>query len=103
MVREIVPAYSPADEPLIQLCAMQMARIEAMAAYIDRVGVVDGRGKPRDVLKVLSTAENSCGRLLNDLGCSPTSRARLGLDVARAGQALREHLERNYGRDDDRG
>jgi hypothetical protein len=68
-----------------------------MNDYLDRNGIVDGRGKPRDLLALIATATNSCARLLNDLGCSPTSRARLGLDIARAGQSVRDHLLEHYG------
>jgi hypothetical protein len=96
-IRALVPAYAPADEPLIQLCAMTMARIESMAEYVARLGPLDSRGRPRGVLRVLQSAENGCARMLSELGCSPTSRARLGLDVARAGVALEEHLEKRYG------
>ena len=40
---------------------------------------------------------NTAARLLDRLGCTPTSRAALGLDLTRArGEALRLHLAERY-------
>jgi hypothetical protein len=62
--------------------------------------------KPQDPAKLRSDAlgwANAARRLLNDLGLTPTSRARLGLNVARTrrGAALEEHLRERYGVGDD--
>ena len=96
-LREVLPVRSDADEPLIAVLANAWARLELMTAWLDKNGLMDSHNRPRPVLKLISTTENTCARLLDQLGCSPTSRARLGLDVVRAGQALRDHIERNYG------
>jgi hypothetical protein len=97
-LRELVPARMDADDAAISLLSFQLARIEAAADYLERHDLLDSRGRPRPVLKVLSTWENSAARLLDQLGLTPTSRAKLGLDLTRArGAALAEHLQRDYG------
>jgi hypothetical protein len=98
-LRRVIPARSEADEPAIHLAALLMARVEAANAWLDERGIfADDRGTPQPVLRALSTWENSLARLLDRLGCTPTARARLGLNIAQArrGQALREHLAANY-------
>jgi hypothetical protein len=98
---DLVPVATEADLPAVTLLAWQLARIEAANSYLDEVGITDGKGKPRPVLNVLSTWENSAARLCDQLGLTPTSRARLGVDLARmkGGNALAEHIAKNYGKD----
>lgn len=93
----IVPADSTADEPAIVLLAQVLARIERANAWLEVHGDLDAKGNPRPVHRVLATWEAQARRLCADLGLTPTSRARLGLDVARArGAALRDHLDEHY-------
>lgn len=91
-LRSIVPAASPADEPAIALLAMALARVERANEYLADCGLLDGDGMPRPVLKVLSTWENSAARLCDHLGLTPTSRARLGLDLARGEAVVTDRL-----------
>lgn len=95
-LRPLVPAGSGSDEPVLAVLAGVMARIEAAQAYLDEHGIVDEHGQPRPILKQLSTWENTAVRTLDKLGCTPTARAQLGLDLARtpaaAATALREYL-----------
>lgn len=92
----LVPAVSPSDGPTLAVLAGVMARIEAAQAYLDEHGIMDEHGQPRPILKQLSTWENTAVRTLDKLGCTPTARAQLGLDLARtpaaAATALREYL-----------
>lgn len=103
-LRQLVPAGSASDEPTLAVLAGVLARVEAAHAYIDEAGIIDEHGQPRPILKVLSTWENTAVRTLDRLGCTPTSRAALGLDLARtpaaAASALREYLA---GREEVRG
>lgn len=89
-LRELVPAYTASDEPALTLLAWQLARIEAANTYLAEHGLLDGKGRPRPVLKVLSTSENSAARLMDALGLTPTSRARLGVDLAKTGDLVAE-------------
>src|SRR5207302_7637751 len=94
-LRGTVPAASEADEPAIHLLAGVLARIEAANEWLAEQGIFRGaKGEPQPVLKALSTWENTAARLLDRLGCTPTGRAQLGLDLARAkGAALAAHVE----------
>lgn len=82
-LRTIVPVQSKSDEPTIRLAAMALAQVEAASAWLDAEGFVDSQGSPQGVLKVLAAFMNTASRLLAALGCSPVSRAGLGLDLAR--------------------
>ncbi|HEY3070427.1 MAG TPA: hypothetical protein VGJ34_08920 [Gaiellaceae bacterium] len=82
-LRSIVPATNDSDEPAIRLLALILARIEAANEWLAENGLVRGKGDPQGILKALSTWENSASRLLERLGCMPTSRASLGLDISR--------------------
>jgi hypothetical protein len=92
-LRAIVPACSEADEPTIRLAALVLARVEAANIWLDEHGLFrDAKGEPQPVIRVLSTWENTAARLLDRLGCTPTSRAKLGLDVALAQRVSEQAL-----------
>lgn len=86
-LRALLPASSPSDDPTVALVAMVLARIESANAWLDEHGLMDTKGTPRPILRVLSTWENTAARLLDRLGLTPTSRASLGLNIARAHEA----------------
>jgi hypothetical protein len=90
---EIVPASSPSDEPSIRLLALQLARIDAAHDWLAEKGLFKtAKGEPQGILKQLSVWENSAARLLDRLGCTPSGRAALGLDIARAQAIQRPDL-----------
>lgn len=82
-LRSIVPLGTEADSAAIAILGMTLARIERASEWLDEHGLLDEGGEPRPVLKVLSAWENTACRLLHALGCTPLSRASLGLDVAK--------------------
>lgn len=88
----LIPAHTDSDAPAVTLLAWQLARIERANVWLDEHGLLDGAGVPRPVLRVLSTWENSASRLCDALGLTPTSRARLGLDLSRAEAVQAERL-----------
>jgi hypothetical protein len=102
-----VPAYSPADEAMVRLLALVLARIERAVAALDRL---DDASEGSELKLYLGDSAqsfqrlredcrgwvNTARRLSNDLGLSPTSRAKLGLDVARTGDALERYLAEHY-------
>jgi hypothetical protein len=101
-IAQLVPASSAADGPTIALLSIVLTRVELATDYLDRNGLFDARGRPRPIVKLVSSWENTAARLLDQLGMSPTSRARLGLDVARArGEALRAHVAERYAAGDE--
>ncbi len=84
-VRAIVPVSSEADEPTIRLLSLVLARIETANEWLAEAGMFrNAEGEPQPILKSLSTWENQAARLLASLGCTPTSRAALGVDIVRA-------------------
>jgi hypothetical protein len=97
-VAALVPNYSPASAPTVELLARELARIELADAWLDDHGIIDSTGKPAGILKMRSVWTNSAARLANDLALNPTAQARLGVHVAQAkGEALRAHLAGVYG------
>jgi hypothetical protein len=97
-IRTVVPVFEPADEFAVQALAVLLVRIERAEAALAQVEAeADARGQGpaasyrggtagwveslrKDLRSWLSVAE----RYLSALGMSPGSRARLGLDIARA-------------------
>jgi hypothetical protein len=96
-VRELVPASSPADEPSIRLLALALAQVEAASVWLAEHGLVDENGNARNLLKHLGTMMNTAARIADRLGMTPTSRARLGLDLSRTGDVLGEYLAERDG------
>jgi hypothetical protein len=112
-VRETMPAYAPCDEPVLLLLATTLARIERANAAIELVDAsatsalseyLGGGDEPTlgpDLARLradLRSWINTARRLGNDLGMTPTSRARLGLDIAAAQRIGSELVERYGGR-----
>jgi hypothetical protein len=86
-IRERMPCYSPAFEPAIEQLACRIWRQRRAYADLSEHGVVRD-GKPAPVLVDLSKLENAIARDLSELGMTPASRMRMGLDVALARKAL---------------
>jgi len=98
-LRAIVPARTESDEPSLRILALVLARVEVANEWLAENGLFRGKGEPQPILKVLSTWENTAARMADRLGLTPTSRAALGLDVARArGEAARAHIASTYGK-----
>lgn len=101
-IRPTLPAYSVADEPVLLLLATTLARIERGNAAIEAVDAVSeplggylAASDEPTLAPNLATLRadlrawiNAARRLANDLGLTPTSRAKLGLDIAATQRAL---------------
>jgi len=88
-IRPLVPGYSEADEVVLRVLCLALARLEASSAAVE--------GASTEQLARLRSDErgwaNSIRRLVNDLGMTPTARARLGLVGVRAkGEAAAAYL-----------
>ena len=92
-IRALVPARSEADEPAVRLLSLTLAQIEAAAAWVAERGIVDAKGNPQPVLKVMVAMTNTAARLADRLGMTPAGRAQLGLDLAK-GEAFRLTITR---------
>jgi hypothetical protein len=109
-IRPTLPAYSPADEPVLLLLATTLVRIERASAAMEMVdenatplGPYLGGGKGEDLGPGLQRLREDLRRWINtarglasDLGLTPTSRARLGLDIVTA-QKVGADLVKRYG------
>lgn len=106
-LRAVVPGYSVADEAMVRLLAIVLARVERATAALERVDdVADGNelvaysGEAADSLRRLREDSrgwiNTARRLANDLGLTTTSRAKLGLDLSRTGDVLERYLAHAY-------
>lgn len=83
-LRELVPGYRAADEPMLRIACVALARLEASMVALEDA-------KPGELERLQADARgwlNSLRRILNDLGMSPSARARLGVDVAVAQRAM---------------
>jgi hypothetical protein len=106
LVRPTLLLYSPADEPVLRLFCVTCVRIERASAALSKIDetgsseiapyLVDAADKLGRLRSDLRGWINTARNLANDLGMTPRSRAALGLDLVRSGDALREYLERNY-------
>ena len=70
-----------------------MCRLDDVGEYLSRHGWADEKGNPRPVLHVEGRLRGQVLELARELGMTPRSRAALGLDLVRAGQALDASLE----------
>jgi hypothetical protein len=84
LVRPDVPMLRPADELSIRLLAVSIARLERALVALDEA-------EPGSMPSLESDARgwhNRATQLADKLGLNPTSRARLGVDVAQARRAV---------------
>jgi hypothetical protein len=105
-VRAVMPLYSRSDEPVIQLYAATVARVERANEAIEQVDaaassplsqyVTEGAPLLTGLRKDLRAWIRLAASLASDLGLSPASRSRIGLDVLAAKRLGAELLER-YG------
>lgn len=105
-IRTMCPAYSISDEYTIRLLAITLTRIERGQMALDEVDALAdrngsgalsaylGAGVKLDTLRSdVRSWVNSAGKLLDALGLSTTSRAKLHLDVALAQRAADQALD----------
>lgn len=83
-IRDAAPLYSDADEPAVLLCAMALARTEAAEQALEGASVVEKLSLSADARRWQVQAL----RVLDALGMTPTSRGRLGLDLAQTFDAV---------------
>jgi hypothetical protein len=87
------------DTMLVALLAQCLARLEGVQAYLTASGVLDEcTGEPRPAAELERRLRLEAVSYLDRLGCSPASRARLGVDLVRMGaNPLAKHLDAHYG------
>jgi hypothetical protein len=110
-IRPTLPAYAECDEPVLQLLSGTLARIESgMGAFgeLDRTMaerplapyLIEDAARLQRLHQDLRGWIGLARRLANDLGLTPTARAKLALHVVQ-GEAVRDELLRRYAGDED--
>jgi hypothetical protein len=102
-IEQLVPLLSQSDGPMLDTLAFLLAQVERSAAILGHAqleeaqAIADGRPVSKalrsDLSRLAQDARgwaNSAARLADQLGLTPTSRARLGLDVVRTRTAVEE-------------
>jgi hypothetical protein len=79
-----------ADLPAVRLLADTLCRLDSIGEYLERRGWESEDGKPRPVLEYEARLRSQSLDLLKELGMTPASRAKLGLDLARTHRTLEE-------------
>jgi hypothetical protein len=95
-LRELMPVYSPAFEPMVEQIACRVWRQRRAYADLSEHGIVRD-GQPAPLLVDLAKLERQIARDLVELGMTPRSAAALGVDVAQAQRALGADLVERYG------
>ncbi|MDQ6807522.1 MAG: P27 family phage terminase small subunit [Actinomycetota bacterium] len=91
-VREVDGGLPAADGVAVRQLAEALARLDTIAEYLGRRGWEDESGKPRPVLDYEGRLRSHVLELLKELGMTPASRAKLGLDLVRARRTLDDEL-----------
>jgi hypothetical protein len=86
-LRGLVPVQAAADAPMVTLLAVTMTRAARALGRVERLEA-DGELPPQRLLDDLRGWVAQSARLCDQLGLSPTSRARLGVDLASAQRQL---------------
>jgi hypothetical protein len=90
LLRSLLPLYSTAFEPLVQLLAARLWRVKRAYTFIDEHAEED---VPRSLLVNLGCLENTVSRDFEALGPSPRSAAALGIDLQRLARASEDDGE----------
>lgn len=84
-VRDADGSLPSADVAAVERVARLLRRWRKLEAWLDAHGaIVEKTGEVKPAAKYAAELGESLGRALDTMGMSPTSRARLGLDLARS-------------------
>ena len=72
------------DGAIVALLSSALIRLESINSYLRDHGILDAKGEPRAVLEVEGRIRREAADLLDALGMTPRSRAKLGVDIARS-------------------
>jgi hypothetical protein len=99
-LHDLVPLQSPADRPLVMLLAIALTRVSRALHWIEKCES-EGTEVAERLTRDLYSWSRQSARLADQLGLSPTSRARLGLHVVRSQTELADYLRAAYGEGSD--
>lgn len=72
-----------ADRGVVVMLATVECRLEDVGIFLDREGSLDRKGKPRSAAGHERRLQSHALRLMRELGLTPQSRAKLGVNLAR--------------------
>lgn len=72
------------DREAVRQLARCLCRLDDVGAWLDKYGPLDRRGKERSAARAERRLRGEAARWLDKLGMTPTARAKLGLDLAKA-------------------
>jgi hypothetical protein len=75
------------DRSLVRLLAMASIRLQRAEDHIREEGEFTPSGKPKPIVQFEAERRRECARLLDQLGCTPAARARMGWDLVRTHRA----------------
>jgi len=91
-VREHDGGLPAADVPAVRLLADTLCRLDSIGEYLARRGWEGEDGKPRPVLEYEARLRSHALDMMRELGMTPASRAKLGLDLARARRTFEDEV-----------
>lgn len=96
-VRERDGGLPAADSVVVRQLAEALVRLETISDYLDRRGWQDDDGMPRPVLEYEGRLRGHVLDLLKELGMTPASRTKLGLNLARTQRTLEDEVADSRG------
>jgi phage terminase small subunit len=91
-VRDGDGSLPAADVAAVRLLADVLCRLDDIGGYLSRRGWEGEDGKPRPVLDYEARLRGHALDLMRELGMTPASRAKLGLDLVRAKRTLDQEV-----------
>jgi hypothetical protein len=95
---QVLPEFTAA----VEAAALQLVLVKRTFGYLQTHGFEDARGRLRPEVEGAERALNRFRRHLDSLGATPASYARLGFDVARTDEVMRDATARDAARMTDR-
>lgn len=89
-LREADGSAPAADAVVVSMFAQSICRLEDVKDYIARRGIETSRGHMRNAVEVEGRLRREALDFAEALGLTPRSRAKLGLDLVRGGDALKD-------------
>ena len=83
-LRDAFDELPAADAAAVRIAAEALCRLDDLAAYLRDHGLLDEAGNVRSVVELESRLRREAADHLDALGMTPRSRAKLGVDTARA-------------------
>jgi hypothetical protein len=78
------------DRAMVNLTAIALARLQSVTAYIEEHGPLTRGGRMREASRYEMELSTRAANLLDRLGMSPVSRAKLGVDLVKARDLAQE-------------